>query len=51
MEFFGYIKANKLTEEYIIRQDMNKNNEPIVVSKEYYNSKNFYAANKKINLK
>ena len=51
MEFFGYIKANKLTEEYIIRQDMNKNNEPIVVSEEYYNSKNFYANNKKINLK
>lgn len=51
MELFGYVKANTLTEEYIIRQDMNKNNEPIVVSKEYYNSKNFYAANKKINLK
>lgn len=51
MELFGYVKANKLTEEYIIRQDMDKNNECIIISKQHYNSKQFYANNKKINLK
>ena len=47
MEFCGYIKANKLTSEYILRQDMNKNNEPTIISKEHYNTKQFYADNKK----
>ena len=50
MELFGYVKANKLTEEYIIRQDMNQKNEPTSIPKEYYKNKEFYANNKKINV-
>lgn len=51
MELFGYVKANTLTEEYIIRQDMDQKSEPTSISKEYYKSKEFYANNKKINIK
>lgn len=51
MELFGYVKANTLTEEYIIRQDMDQKNEPTSISKEYYKNKEFYANNKKINIK
>lgn len=51
MEHCGYVKANKLTEEYIIRQDMNNNKEPISISKNEYKNKQFNTNNKKIYLK
>ena len=44
----GYIKANKLTSEYILRQDMEKRDEAITISKEEYNSKQLKIGNKKI---
>lgn len=36
MEFCGYIKANKLTSEYIIRQDMEKREEAQIISIDDY---------------
>lgn len=51
MEHCGYVKANKLTEEYIIRQDMNNNKEAISISKNDYKNKQFDTNNKKIYLK
>lgn len=41
MVFFGYIKANKLTSEYILRQDMPKRNETIKITKDSYKTGNF----------
>ena len=37
----GYVKANKLGNEYIIRQDMKKKDETIKISKNDYNNKFF----------
>lgn len=37
----GYIKANKLGEEYIVRQDMAKRNEAVKISRDSYSSGNF----------
>ena len=41
MELFGYIKANKLASEYILRQDMPKRNEAIKITQDLYNSGSF----------
>lgn len=37
----GYIKANKLGEEYIVRQDIAKRNEAVKISRDSYSSGNF----------
>ena len=44
----GYIKANKLTSEYILRQDMEKRDEATIISKEQYNSKKLKINNNNI---
>lgn len=44
MGFYGYVKANKLTSEYIIRQDMNKREEATTISREDYQRKEFNLA-------
>ena len=36
MEFCGYVKANKLTSEYILRQDMEKREEAKIISRNEY---------------
>lgn len=41
MVLFGYIKANKLASEYIVRQDMPKRNEAIKITQDLYNTKSF----------
>ena len=41
MDLFGYIKANKLTAEHILRQDMVKKRNAIILSRDNYNSKQF----------
>ena len=41
----GYIKANKLSNEYIIRQDMPENKEAQKISREDYESKKFEVLN------
>ena len=41
MVLFGYIKANKLTSEYILRQDMPRRNEPVKITKDAYNDRSF----------
>lgn len=47
----GYIKANKLTSEYILRQDMEERETATIISKEQYNSKSFKINNKNIIVK
>ena len=44
----GYIKANKLTSEYILRQDMEEREDATIISKEQFNSKNLKVDNKNI---
>ncbi|MBQ3145871.1 MAG: hypothetical protein IJB90_04870 [Clostridia bacterium] len=51
MELFGYIKANKLTSEYILRQDMQEKGETITISINDYMSKQFNINSKEINIK
>lgn len=41
MVLFGYIKANKLTSEYILRQDMPKRNEATKITQDLYKSGKF----------
>ena len=41
----GYIKANKLGDDYIVRQDMPKRNESIKIQKSNYNNKSFEILN------
>ena len=41
MEYCGYIKANKLTSEYIVRQDMQVIEEALTISKSDYKNKQF----------
>lgn len=47
----GYIKANKLGDEYIVRQDMESRGEANVISKNNYNNKTFEVGNNKVVLK
>jgi len=47
----GYIKANKLGNEYIVRQDMEPRGEAIKISREQYNSGAFSISNKNVMLK
>ena len=47
----GYIKANKLTSEHIIRQDMEKREEAIVISRNNYSSEKLVLENEKIDIK
>ena len=55
MGLCGYVKANKLTAEYIIRQDMKKREDAKTISFEEYNNRNFELIEnnitKKINIK
>jgi len=53
MEHFGYIKANKLTEDYIVRQDMEQRGEVTNISKDDYNKNAFeiISENKKVYIK
>lgn len=55
MESCGYVKANKLTSEYIIRQDMQKNEKAETISIENYRNGSFDLIKnnniKKINIK
>ena len=51
MELFGYIKANKLTSDYILRQDMQEKEEATIISIDDYTSKQLNVNNKKINVK
>ena len=48
MEFYGYIKANKLTGEYILRQDMEERGEAITIAKDKYQNRKIEIDNKKI---
>lgn len=41
MELFGYIKANKLTSEYILRQDMPEKNQGTEITKDLYKNHKF----------
>lgn len=41
MVFFGYIKANKLTSEYILRQDMPRRNEAVKIGQDSYKAGSF----------
>ena len=45
MELFGYIKANKLASEYILRQDMPERKEVAKIAKEAYKTRKFDIAN------
>ena len=47
----GYIKANKLGSEYIIRQDMEKRGEAKVISKSNYSNETLMLENEKIEIK
>lgn len=51
----GYIKANKIGDDYIIRQDMPERNESIKIQKSNYNNKSFEILNntetERINIK
>lgn len=47
----GYIKANKLGDEYIVRQDMIQRGEATKILKEDYNKKEFIISNNKIIIK
>ena len=47
----GYIKANKLTSEYIIRQDMEKRGEAIIIARSNYSSEKIIINNEKIDVK
>jgi len=47
----GYIKANKLGDEYIVRQDMQARGEGTIISKNNYNKKAFTLSNNKVVLK
>lgn len=55
MELCGYVKANKLTSEYIIRQDIKRREEAKTISFEEYNNNSFElienSITKKINIK
>ena len=44
----GYIKANKLTSEYILRQDMKKREEAQIISKKDYDNKQLKINNTKV---
>ena len=46
----GYIKANKLTGEYIVRQDMEERGKAKVISKADYSKNKFEIENKRINV-
>ena len=47
----GYIKANKLGNEYIVRQDMQPRANAIKISKDYYRAGTFTISNNKVILK
>lgn len=47
----GYVKANKLGEEYIVRQDMIKRKEATTISRELYNNKTFEISDNKVVVK
>ena len=44
----GYIKANKLGNEYILRQDMKEREEANKISRDDYNNKSFIVSNNKV---
>lgn len=44
----GYVKANKLGNEYIVRQDMQERGEAIKISKEDYNAGKFVVSNNNV---
>lgn len=47
----GYVKANKLGDEYIVRQDMQKRGEATKISKDNYNTGKFTALNNNVIMK
>jgi len=47
----GYIKANRLGDEYIVRQDMQERGEAIKISKDHYDAGEFVLLNNKVILK
>ena len=47
----GYIKANKLGDEYILRQDMKERGEAVSISKDSYNKGTFNISNNKVIVK
>ena len=47
----GYIKANKLGDEYIVRQDMQARGEAAKISRDDYNTGTFIALNSKVIMK
>ena len=47
----GYIKANKLGDEYIVRQDMQLKDKGAIIPRNDYNNKKFVVANNKVILK